>query len=259
MHKVLLVDDETFIVEGLKILINWEALGYTVAATANNGAQAIEYLTHNRVDIIVSDIKMPLMSGIELFDALRRHNLSSAYFVILSGYGEFEYAQMALRLGCIDYILKPVTAAELTAVLRRAALVCPDYDSDDEEIYNAENAPATETIVAETTNGNCGADIVLLTELEIKKNFRDSITLKSLADKYFVNSIYLGQLFKKKYGLSFKTYLNNIRIEEAAKLLVSTNRKVGEIAVEVGYVDVDYFTKKFIALKGCTPVKFRRN
>jgi two-component system response regulator YesN len=255
MRRVLLVDDETFILEGLKILIDWESEGYTIVATAHNGIEAYEYLTHNHVDIIVSDIKMPLMSGIELFDALQKNKVSNAYFVILSGYGEFEFAQSALRLGCIDYVLKPVTANELTAVLRSAAKCPIEEKENDIDIVHA--TPAN-TAMVDTANGSCGADVVILVELEMKKNYRDNLTLKSLADKYFVNSVYLGQLFKNKYGCSFKSYLNNLRIEQAAKLLDSTNKKINMIAEEVGYSDVDYFTEKFIAFKGCTPAKFRR-
>ena len=86
----------------------------------------------------------------------------------------------------------------------------------------------------------------------------NNLTLKYLGDKYFINSAYLGQLFHKKYGCSFKDYLNNYRIEKAVSLLLTTDMKTYEIAEAVGYKDVDYFVNKFITVKGCTPVRYRK-
>ena len=95
-------------------------------------------------------------------------------------------------------------------------------------------------------------------EREIRENYAKNITLKSLSEKYYVNSAYLGQLFRKKNGQSFKDYMNNYRMERAADLLLHTDKKIVEIAEEVGYHDLDYFVNRFILVKGCTPAKFRR-
>ena len=81
---------------------------------------------------------------------------------------------------------------------------------------------------------------------EIRENYAKNITLKSLSEKYYVNSAYLGQLFRKKNGQSFKDYLNNYRMERAADLLLHTDKKIVEIAEEVGYHDLDYFVNRFI-------------
>ena len=95
-------------------------------------------------------------------------------------------------------------------------------------------------------------------EEDIRTNFRENLTLKDMGKKYFINSAYLGQTFKKQYGESFKDYLNRVRIDAAEELLLYSNKKIYEIAEEVGYKDMDYFINKFISLKGCTPTKFRR-
>ena len=87
-------------------------------------------------------------------------------------------------------------------------------------------------------------------EREIRENYAKNITLKSLSEKYYVNSAYLGQLFRKKNGQSFKDYLNNYRMERAADLLLHTDKKIVEIAEEVGYHDLDYFVNRFILVKG---------
>lgn len=96
-------------------------------------------------------------------------------------------------------------------------------------------------------------------EKEIRDNYSQNITLRDLSQKYFINSSYLGQIFRKKYGVSFKDYLCDIRIEKAVHELINTDKKITIIAEEVGYKDLDYFTSKFIEKKGMTPAKFRRS
>lgn len=95
-------------------------------------------------------------------------------------------------------------------------------------------------------------------EQEIKERYAENITLKELSQKYYVNSSYLGQVFRKKYGISFKDYLCDYRIDKAAEELINTDKKIMLIAEEVGYKDIDYFTSKFIERKNMTPAKFRR-
>ena len=95
-------------------------------------------------------------------------------------------------------------------------------------------------------------------EKEIRENYADNLTLKGLSEKYYVNSAYLGQLFRKKYGQSFKDYLNNYRMDRAAEILLHSDKKIIQVAEEVGYHDLDYFVNRFIQVKGCTPAKFRR-
>lgn len=96
-------------------------------------------------------------------------------------------------------------------------------------------------------------------EREIREHFSDNLTLKGLSEKYYVNSAYLGQLFRKKHGCSFKDYLNRIRIDASAIQLVSTDKKIFQIAEEAGYHNLDYFVSRFIEDRGCTPAQYRRN
>ena len=96
MLKVFLVDDEPFILQGLKVLIDWNAEGYEVVGAVRTGQEAIDYLKENPVDLVMTDIKMPVMSGIELLEEVRRDQISDAYFIILSGYNDFAYAQQAV-------------------------------------------------------------------------------------------------------------------------------------------------------------------
>jgi two-component system response regulator YesN len=95
-------------------------------------------------------------------------------------------------------------------------------------------------------------------EKEIRERYAENLTLKEFGEKYYLNGAYLGQLFRKKFGQSFKDYLNNCRIEQACHLLLRTDKKIYQIAEMVGYRDLDYFVNRFISVKGCTPAKFRK-
>lgn len=99
MLKVIIVDDEQFIAQGLQALIDWNAAGYEVAAVLSDGQEALEYIKKSPVDLVITDVMMPKMTGLELLETVRRENLSNAGFVILSGYSEFSYAQKRCATG----------------------------------------------------------------------------------------------------------------------------------------------------------------
>ena len=526
MLRVLLVDDEPFIVQGLMVFIDWEQEGYEIVYTAADGAEALTYLKEHKVDLVIADIKMPVMSGLELLETIRRENISDAYFIILSGYSDFSYAQQAIRYECMEYILKPVEKEELLGVLRRVAkvseaarenekkkqkleheylarniisLLCGKYDrvnleyikshmnlsdsvryvylepynigdmseQEDGEYrliqrklyqacqdflkedcshcffdvswneknydigfiycdYMAKNRAISEVeylsdfqeslelaiqrpvkllagkkvsdisglaksystacvlnsleafrakkkmyfyeeevqihnggiilckqnldalisaieqndkiqirkcvenlyeemqqmgLAADTVNLNInyflfqliylateqddcvdqkeilhfigestfeegvtrGSSVHMVhfaleyaeylaqlrknisrggvlgdIEKEIRENYAENLTLRELSKKYYVNSAYLGQIFRKKFGQSFKEYLNNYRMEQAVQRLLYTSDKIYQIAMDVGYKDCDYFINRFIAAKGCTDRKSTR-
>lgn len=119
MLKVLLVDDEPFILQGIKVIIDWEKEGFEIAATAENGLEALEYLKKEKVDLIIADIRMPGMTGLELLEQIRSEEISDAYFVILSGYAEFDYARRAMQNKCTEYLLKPVDRETLLKLLHK--------------------------------------------------------------------------------------------------------------------------------------------
>ena len=100
--RVLLVDDEPIILEGLSVLIDWEKEGCKIVKMASNGKEAYDYLKENEVDLILADIKMPIMTGLELLEKIRTEEISDAYFAILSGYNDFSFAQKAIRYSCME-------------------------------------------------------------------------------------------------------------------------------------------------------------
>ena len=122
MLKVMLVDDEPFILQGLQILVDWEKEGFEIVASMSNGKEALDYLREgNQVDLIISDIKMPIMTGLDLLETIQNEKVTKARFAILTGYDDFSYAQKAIKNNCMDYILKPVQKNDLLDLLRNVS------------------------------------------------------------------------------------------------------------------------------------------
>ncbi len=523
MLRVLLVDDEPYIRQGLRVMVDWREEGFEIAGEASNGQEAVAYLKENEVDLIIADIKMPGMGGMELMEHIYENDISHAHFVILSGFYEFRYAQTAIRYRCTDYILKPIQKEDLLGLLKKVAGDCDlkqksevinrekeralfdqhmqsliwgkfdrlnvqyiighirlsgqiryinmepdlrenpelseagkrniqrelyqrclkllgseeqhvifdvtkhescydvgllycDYLADEKgmndkeylkwfadrireevnypilvhvgnsvnhieaisESYRTANVAksfqvfrndkditfyekeleqnkdfflekqkmdslvrtieaneraqitAAVDILYEEINSkqmdvnliqmqinyflyqlihlameqddnvnqeeilkyissaafysdgirgsseqfktfaleyadylvqlrqNASRGVLQDIEREIAENYQENLSLKTLSEKYFINSAYLGQIFKKQFGQGFKEYLNSYRLERAAELLLRTDEKVYAIAESVGYHNLDYFINKFVAQKGCTPTKYRK-
>lgn len=521
MIKILLVDDEPFIRKGIQILIDWEKYGYEIVAEASNGVEAIKELEKNEIDLIITDIKMPEMNGLEFIEYTKK-NINKQYkFMVLSGFYEFEYAKKAIKYSVTDYILKPIVIDELIKVLVnfkeeylkeqinnnkekiknktiydknlssiisgkydqseldyvkkhldfkgsiRYIIIEINYDSDNyisdeckrkiqrelyenmidilceyyyhvifdvskdkncydvgfiynkklalekgltekeyisvlqdklkqkikyelymyigqkvqcieelslsyksaniakiftdfsnityyddiiginkisygvekqyidelikqieennqdeiskyiDELYSSfkkcaidlevmkmninyllcsliniakelDSEADQKEVIRYITYGafekivsrgsaehlkefsfefarylnqlreNTASGVLSHIDKEILERYMEKLSLKSLSEKYYINSAYLGQVFKKKYKISFKEYLNNFRIEKASQLLVCSNKKIYEISDEVGYTNTDYFINKFVQSKGMTPSQYRR-
>lgn len=123
MFKVLLVDDEVFVRKGLLELIPWESLNFSVVGEANNGAEALEMIRQLEPDLVITDIRMPILDGLDLIRSVEEQSLADLVFIIISGFHDFSYAQQALRYGVHDYILKPIDEEEMTATLRKLSYV----------------------------------------------------------------------------------------------------------------------------------------
>ena len=141
MLKVLLVDDEPFILRGMKELIDWENEGFKIVGSAPDGEEALHFLQDHDADLVLADIKMPVMDGLELLRALRAsEKFKDVYFIILSGYADFQYAQEAIKYACTDYILKPVEKEKLIQALRKVRGMKDIELEKDRETKKLENA-----------------------------------------------------------------------------------------------------------------------
>ena len=119
MYKLMLVDDEREILNGLLEVIPFEELGFKVVGQAENGLEGVHLFETLNPDLIITDIRMPLMDGLAMCKEIRRQS-PTVHFIILTGYDDFEFARQAMSFKSMDYLLKPISSTELIAVLREA-------------------------------------------------------------------------------------------------------------------------------------------
>jgi two-component system response regulator YesN len=380
MFKVLLVDDEPFVTKALRVLIDWEDLGYSICGEASHGEEAVELIKKIGPDVVITDIRMPKMDGLELIKYCSDVLKTNPEFIILSGYSDFRCAQQAIKYRVKEYLLKPVDEDELIGRLKaiskefakkkesfdesykkaklnvtynfykRSGCLIPEgnisklsfnynfekilsikhiieaVDKGDKnnieaiikEVFNQfyKSLSTVEVIkiylnnlIVELMNlinevggdvdcfmqefssfagsieelnfketekntlklciesvgyikslkDNSSRGVINDVEKYIKKHYMEDINLKLISEKFYMNPVYLGQQFKKYFGKHFNDYINEIRIEEAKKLLSRTNKKIYEISEAVGYKNRDYFVGRFQKSTNMTPTEYKKS
>lgn len=239
--SVVIADDERVIVDGFVKLINWEKIGCRVKDAAFDGIMAVEKLTRLKPDLAIIDINMPLLSGL---DVIRRTSpdCPGTVFIIISGYDEFRYAREALKLHAYDYLLKPVDFQQFEALVERLRRERFDLPLQAQRARETDAEPPTIQRIVSYIDRHCAEDL----------------TLKRLAEVFYMNPAYLSQYFKAKTGMNYFAYLCRLRSERAKHLLLTTDMTIGDIARAVGGADYRTFTKRFRRMEGVSPSAFRK-
>ena len=246
MYKVMIIDDEPIIVQGLSRSIEWEKFNCQVVATAGNGVEGKKLIEKYRPDMVFLDICMPEMDGLSMVAALRSE-FADTQITILTGFRDFEYARSALNLGVARFLSKPSNMEELEeAITYMASKVTRDVNAD-----SAEEETATEH---ESVAGNF---IVRNALAYMEENYKDKILLSDVAEKTYVSQWHLSKLLNKETGQNFSEILNGIRIEKAKELLKDPAMRIGDIAEEVGFLDLAHFSRVFKKLNGISANEYR--
>ena len=239
--RVLLVDDEIMIREGFKRLFDWDAHDCEVVGEAADGMEALTQIDALCPDIVIMDINIPIMNGLKVI-SLSRIKHPQIAFVIVSGYDDFSYCREALRMQITDYILKPVNYEEFGGCIDNLKI----------SLFRQRVSSAAEPEKQEERT------ITGITRY-LQEHLADEMSLAVLAEEFHLNPQYISQLFKNEIGVNFLSYLTNIRMEKAKKLLLSTSLSVAEVAERSGYGDYRVFTKVFKKSEGITPSQYRRD
>lgn len=245
MYKVVIADDEVWVAIGIKKLIHRSSLPFEVVGEASNGIKALEMVREMRQDLLITDIRMPGLNGLELVKRIRESE-SLIQIIFISGYAEFEYAKEGLRLGALDYLLKPVEEESLRKVLLR-------YQAAREEKTKQAAQPESEEAGFPIEDYRIKKVVD-----EINIRYTEKISLQELADKCGLSSGHLSALIKRETGASFSDYVAAKRIGDAKKLLLQEGLSIEEVAYQVGYHDYFYFTKVFKKHEGISPSAFRK-
>lgn len=249
MYRILIIDDEKMERDGLCRLLNKFEIPLLIL-TQNNGREALEFLKKNPVDIVCTDIKMPFMDGLELCSEIRKL-YPEIYLIVLSAYGEFNYAKQAIHIKVDEYLLKPISPKEFYNVIRS---ILARLDARDEK----QEAELDTTGVSISNNCLKTKNKLVLDTMEIiAQNYITDLSLDFLASQLNITKNYLCHIFKKETGISIIQYITQLRINHAKHLLLHTSLKISEIAESVGYQDSSYFAMQFKNLCGVTPLQFR--
>ena len=241
MYKVLIIDDEPIIVEGLTRVIDWESHHCKIVATGSNGHQGMELIRKHHPDMVFTDIAMPGMDGLQMIAGIRSEQ-PQLLISILTGYRDFDFAQQAIKLGVSRFLLKPSKLSELEEAVTFMVGELDKRPNTEESVASAPEAEAP----AETEGEGTAGSFIVRNALEyLDTHYAEKITLTELADKMYVSQWHLSKLLNKHMKKSFSDLLNEVRIREAKKLLMDPALRVGDVAEKVGFLDIAHFSRVF--------------
>lgn len=244
MMRVMVVEDEEMIRKGIVMAVDWAALDCIVVGEAANGEQALAVAEDCQPTLIITDLKMPKMDGLEMVRRLREAG-SRAYVIILTAYDSFAYAQTAIRLGAVDFLLKPFHDGDLeNAVLALQKRIAAQTAPQPEPLPGVKPGPKSRYVREAMVylEQNCGSG---------------DLSVGQAAAQLGLSDGHLSHLFKKETGYTIGGYLTQYRIHAAMALLEDCRNRVYEVAGHVGYRDVTYFGSTFKKLTGMSPTDYQ--
>ena len=243
MYKVMIIDDEPWVLARLRGICDWEEHGFRLVSEEADPADAWQSILKQNPDVVFTDINMPGTSGLDILEKARALGID-AEFVIISGYDEFSFAQRAIAGGVFHYLLKPVEAADFKNVLVKLKKKL-DKKAKESGAYAEKVMPVTDS--------QCLNSMLQY----IGENYTQPIGLAELSREFFVSQTYICDLFNKYMDTTFVKYLNTLRLEQAKKLLEKTQSPVSLVALETGFKDYSYFSKMFRKYYGLSPSEYR--
>lgn len=249
MLKMLIVEDEDFERTALKFIVNkYFSDRIEVAGEASNGEQAVQSSLSLKPDIILMDINMPIMDGLQAGEKIKENNKNTE-IIILTAYNYFEYAKRGITIGVSDYLLKPFSDSEFLDSVNRVIKKINERASINTSVEDSSEEKSD-------LNSSNNMEIVETAKKYIEMNYTKEISLEEIASYVSVSSFYLSRVFSKKVGLTYKDYLIKLRMEKAKQLLREGKKSIKEVSIEVGYSDQNYFSKAFKKYYDKSPKEF---
>lgn len=258
MLDIIVAEDDRIIRNGIVEFINEHVDEGQVVAFFADGSEAIDYLKTHSVDIIIADVQMYETSGLEVAKYVYENNIRTAV-IIISAYREFSYAHQAISYNTCSYLLKPVMPNELReAIIRAKKFLNGDKTNADEQDNNLSEEQSS---IDDNENSEEGVEreaLLMKRALDfIDKNYHKDISLSDVANYVYLSEHYFGIIFKRNKKEGFTKYLTTLRMNEAIRLLSTTQYSVKEICTKVGYRNCNYFIKLFKTYTKVTPKQYR--
>lgn len=245
MLDIIVVEDEAPIRDWIAYTISNISDEFNVLASASNGKEAYELALNLKPKVIISDIKMPIMGGIELTKKIKEV-FPDIYVILLTNYAEFSYAKEAISCGVYEYLVKSdIRPKELKEILDKV------NESVKELEKNKISRLQKESTLSESKDGY--SKTIKKSIDYIHKNYKQHISLQDISNYVFLSHEYFSRLFKEEVGENFSSYLTNYRMKKAESLIKNTDMKISQIAIEVGYTNASYFSRSYKKFKGISP------
>lgn len=239
MKKIMIVDDEKFIRNGISAILNNNFEQGIEIELAKNGKEALELFSKNSFNLIITDINMPFINGIDFIKEVRKTNLV-VNIIVISGYNEFEYARQCMKYSVKDYILKPINESELIELvseyIKSEKISDVKIEQEDKKMDDVYIEKAKEFI---------------------ENNYFKDINMAVVSNYVSLNYSYFSSLFNRIIKMNFSDYLNYVRVEKSKMLLKNVDYKIHEVSEMVGYKNSKHFTKNFKKFQKITPLEFK--
>lgn len=265
MYSVLIADDEPIERMVLSRMLNKHYPAQLKIVEAVNGREAISLFNEHNCKIVILDVEMPGIDGLEAAEEIRKRDKECS-IIFLTAFDEFGYAKKAISVRALDYLLKPCPEEELTAAMDAAIRLLEESgkpgagqgadtgDRCDELAGTDGDVSDGEGVTLESVRTNLAKSMILE---YIHTHYKEDISLQDVAGVLHYSEAYFCKLFRQCFGKNFTTYMAEYRIEKAKELLSNPVINVKEAGEEAGYRDANYFTKVFKRITGVTPSEYR--
>ena len=240
MHNVLIIDDEPDVADALYNLLYYDETLELDVFRVYTAYDALALLERMRIDIVLSDIKMPGMDGLQLLEAVRAR-WPHCRVLFITGHPEFDYIYRAMQLDAVSYLLKTESRECILDAVHKAAAQVPRRETED-----AGSLPPSRSHQAAAAAREY-----------IEANLHRDISLTELAEQVYLNPSYFSRVFRQETGMTPVSYITARRVERAGELLRHTRLKINAIAKRLGFVSTSYFVQVFRRVTGQSPGEYR--
>jgi two-component system response regulator YesN len=252
MYKVFIVEDEDMIRKGLVYSVPWVSMDCSVVGEACGGIEGIAGIERFRPDIVITDISMPVIDGLEMLTKTRGLYKSA---IILTGYSEFNYAKQAIGLDVISYQLKPLNMAELKQAVNQAKARCKLQQAYLTKSIETDSL-LSQSLFAKTEHSFAMETFIGSLLKYIEDNYSRKVLIQDVVAKFHYSETFISRKFKAETGMTFNDYLIRYRIQKAMELMKEKENTLNDISIMCGFSDYKYFSVVFKKLIGTSPKEF---
>lgn len=251
MYRVLIAEDEDIIRKGIAYTMDWVSMGCTIVGEAANGKEGVEKIKELSPDIVLADIMMPMMNGIEMIR--KGQEIADFKAIIMTSYADFEYAKKAIELGVSAYLMKPVDEEELK---KNISKIITEIEKDNQLRQLTSKIKTADDIDALFIKSEGDNDYIQKVLKETRERYSEKISLETFSEELGVSGSYLSRKFKEATGQTYLDFLNKYRVQQAIKLLETGTYKIYEISEMTGFSDYKYFSTVFKKYTDRSPSDF---